>query len=74
MHKICVDFDFDEDKIEDYLKVYSVEEKYKGIPAYEWQQTKTREQKAHEKKKAKLEEERKREQLKRQLEHKARRE
>ncbi len=50
VHKICVDFDFEEDKIDDYLKTFEVEEKYKGIPAYEWHQTKTREQKAHERK------------------------
>lgn len=65
MQKICIDFDFDEDKIDDYLKVYSIEEKYKGIPAFEWHQTKTREQKAHEKKKLRLEEERKAFQVKR---------
>jgi hypothetical protein len=43
VQKICVDFEFDEDKIEDYLKTYAIEEKYKGIPAFEWHQTKTRE-------------------------------
>lgn len=48
--QICIDFDFDEEKIEEYLKMFEMEEKYKNIPAYEWQQTKTREQKAHERK------------------------
>jgi hypothetical protein len=34
--KICTDFDFEEEKIDDYLKCFEVDEKYKGIPAYEW--------------------------------------
>ena len=48
MHKICVDFDFDDEKISEYLKYLEIDDKYKGIPAYEWQQTLTREQKANE--------------------------
>ncbi len=51
MHKICVDFDFDEEKIDEYLKLFEIEEKYKDIPAYEWQTTKTKEQKAMERRK-----------------------
>ena len=74
MQKICVDFEFDEDKIEDYLKTYAIEEKYKGIPAFEWHQTKTREQKAHERKKAKLDEERKQRQVQREIAIRARKE
>lgn len=58
VHKICVDFDFEEDKIDEYLKCFEIDEKYKGIPAYEWHQTKTREQKAQERKKKLLEAER----------------
>jgi len=45
VEKICKDFDFDEEKIDDYLKCFEIDEKYKGIPAFEWHETKTREQK-----------------------------
>jgi hypothetical protein len=55
--KICVDFDFEEEKIDEYLRLFETDEKYKGIPAYEWQQTKTREQKMQERKRKILEEE-----------------
>ena len=58
MHKICVDFDFEEEKIDEYLKFFEIEEKYKGIPAFEWHQTKTREQKLQERKRKLLEAER----------------
>jgi hypothetical protein len=44
------------------LKLYEVDEKYKGIPAYEWHQTMTKEQKAQERKKKLLEVERKKRQ------------
>ena len=56
VHKICVDFDFEEDKIDEYIREFEIEEKYKGIPAYEWHETKTREQKAQERKMKSLEE------------------
>ena len=59
VQRICVDFDYEEDKIDDYLRTFEVEEKYKGIPAYEWHETKSREQKAHERKLQRLEAERK---------------
>ena len=36
VEKICNDFDFDEEKIDEYLKLFDIEEKYKNIPAYEW--------------------------------------
>lgn len=36
VHNLCVEFDFEEDKIDEYLKCYEQDEKYKGIPAYEW--------------------------------------
>ena len=62
MHKICVDFDFDEEKIDEYLKVFEIDEKYKGIPAFEWHQTKTKEEKAHDRRKKLLEAERKKRQ------------
>lgn len=51
VEKICVDFDFDEEKIDEYLKLFDIEEKYKNIPAYEWQTTKTKEQKTQERRK-----------------------
>lgn len=39
VQKICVEFDFDELKIEEYLRFYEIEDKYKGIAAFEWQET-----------------------------------
>lgn len=48
LQKICVDFGFDDEKITEYLKCLEVDEKYKGIAAFEWQQTMTKEQKTHE--------------------------
>lgn len=65
VHKICVDFDFEEDKIDEYLRAFDIEEKYKGIPAYEWHETKTREQKASERKMKQLDELRQRRRLER---------
>lgn len=62
MHKICVDFDFEEEKIDEYFKMFEVDEKYKGIPAYEWHETKTKEEKAQERRKKLLEAERKKRQ------------
>jgi len=44
--QICIDFEFDEEKIDEYLHLYDTEEKYKDIPAYEWHETQTKEQKA----------------------------
>jgi hypothetical protein len=43
VQKICVDFEFEEDKIDEYLKCLEVDDKYKGITAYEWQTTQTKE-------------------------------
>jgi len=60
VRKICIEFDFDLDKIEEYLKCYEIEEKYKGVAAYQWQETLTREQKAQQRKMKYLEAERKR--------------
>ena len=39
VHKICVDFDFEEEKVDEYLKYFEIEQKYKDIPAYEWHTT-----------------------------------
>lgn len=58
VRKICVEFEFDELKIEEYLKVYEIDEKYRDIPAFQWQQTQTREEKAIGRKKKMLEAER----------------
>lgn len=58
VQKICIDFDFEEDKIDEYLKFFEVEAKYKGIPAYEWHETKTKEQKTQERRRKLLEAER----------------
>ena len=59
MQQLCIDFDFEEEKIDEYLKVFEVDDKYKGIPAYEWHETKTKEEKAKDRRKKLLEAERK---------------
>jgi hypothetical protein len=59
VHQLCIDFDFEEEKIDEYLKVFEIDDKYKGIPAYEWHETKTKEEKAQERRKKLLEAERK---------------
>ena len=41
--KICVDFEFEEEKIDEYLKCLEIDEKYRGIAAFEWQQTQSKE-------------------------------
>jgi hypothetical protein len=43
LEKICRDFDFESDKINEYLACLEVDEKYRGLPAFEWQQTQTKE-------------------------------
>ncbi len=50
LRKICIDFEFEEEKIDEYLNCLEVDKKYKGIEAFEWHQTKTKEQKLHERK------------------------
>jgi len=32
--QVCKDFDFDEEKIDEYLRFFQIDEKYKDIPAY----------------------------------------
>ena len=44
------------------MKAYEIDDKYKGLPAYEWQQTMSKEQKAQDRKKRLLEAERKKRQ------------
>jgi hypothetical protein len=34
IEKICTDFDFEEDKIDEYLRFFEIDEKYKDLPAY----------------------------------------
>lgn len=48
--KVCSDFDFDRAKIDEYLKSYDVDDKYRDVPAFQWQQTVTREQKLQQRK------------------------
>ena len=36
LQKICVDFEFEEEKIDEYLKCLEIDEKYRGLPAFEW--------------------------------------
>jgi hypothetical protein len=43
LEKICRDFDFEEAKIDEYLSCLEIDEKYRGLPAFEWQQTQTKE-------------------------------
>ncbi len=56
---MCIEYDFDLDKIDKYLKCFEIEEKYKDVAAYQWQMTVTREQKQHQRKMKALEAERK---------------
>lgn len=51
LEKICRDFDFEEAKIDEYLSCLEIDEKYRGLPAFEWQQTQTKEQKLEERRK-----------------------
>eukprot|EP00178_Gracilaria_changii_P026889 TRINITY_DN83175_c0_g1_i1.p2 TRINITY_DN83175_c0_g1~~TRINITY_DN83175_c0_g1_i1.p2 ORF type:complete len:123 (-),score=34.82 TRINITY_DN83175_c0_g1_i1:293-661(-) len=39
IQNICIDFDFDEAKIEDYLSQYEQTDKYKGLTQFEWNET-----------------------------------
>jgi hypothetical protein len=48
--KLCIAFDFDLAQIDEYLKSYDVEDKYKDVPAFQWQETVTREQKLQQRK------------------------
>jgi hypothetical protein len=45
VRKICIEFEFNSEQIDEYLAVYDIEEKFKGIKAYEWNQTITQEEK-----------------------------
>ena len=71
--KICVDFEFEEAKIDEYLKCLEIDEKYRGIAAFEWQQTQSKEQKLHERKQKQLQAERERRRKERLREQKERR-
>jgi hypothetical protein len=53
--QVCIDFDFEEEKIDDYLHHLEQDEKYKNLPAFDWHTTMTKEQKAHERKRKLLE-------------------
>lgn len=48
--RVCIDFDFDKKKIQNYLKKYETDDKYKGLEEYEWQSTQTRQEKEDERK------------------------
>lgn len=39
VQKICIDFEFEEEKIDEYLNHFDIEQKYKNLPAYEWKTT-----------------------------------
>lgn len=45
VRKICVEFEFDDEKIHAYLSAYEIEDKYKDVEAYQWNLTQTRSQK-----------------------------
>jgi hypothetical protein len=34
VRKICVEFEFEEEKIDEYLRFYDIEEKYKDVAAF----------------------------------------
>lgn len=40
--QICLDHDFNLEKIKQHLKKYETEDKYKDMQAYEWNTTKSR--------------------------------
>ena len=72
--QICIDFEFNEDSLDKYFKIFEQEEKYKDLPAYQWQETKSREQKQQDRMKKQLEEQRQRNiQIKRQKQEELRR-
>lgn len=48
--RICVDLDFDEAKINNTLRSYETDSKYKGLDAYEWSTAMSRADKKAEKK------------------------
>lgn len=60
VRKICTDFQFDQEKIDEYLSCYEIEEKYKDLEAFQWHQTKTRDQKNQDRKLKRLNAERER--------------
>ena len=37
VRRICVEFEFEEDKIDTYLNYYVIDDKYKDVPAFQWQ-------------------------------------
>jgi len=58
LQRICVDFDFDDEKISEYLQCLEIDDKYRDVAGYQWQETKSKEQKANEKKMKRLQEQR----------------
>lgn len=36
VHQICIDFDFEEEKIDEYFRHFEIEAKYKDLPAFQW--------------------------------------
>jgi len=58
LQKICIEFEFDSAKIDEYLQFLEIDEKYKNVEAYQWQETKSKEQKQMERQRKKLEAER----------------
>ena len=36
VRKICIEFEFDNEKIERYFAAFIIEDKYKDIEAYQW--------------------------------------
>lgn len=42
---VCVDFDFDQPKIQEHLNFYLTDKKYQGLSDFEWNRTQTLEEK-----------------------------
>lgn len=59
VRKVCIEFEFDDERIKQYLAAYEIEDKYKGVEAYQWNETLTREQKDHKRRQRLAEAERK---------------
>jgi hypothetical protein len=36
VRKVCIEFEFDDERIKNYLAAYEIEDKYKGVEAYQW--------------------------------------
>ncbi len=57
---MCVEYSFDLEKIDEYLRCYEVDKKYEDVAAFQWQMTVTRQEKNLQRRLRLMEAERKR--------------